>query len=188
MRIIAGKFRGRILKSFPGRKVRPTSDRLRETLFNILQSDIHSGASVWDAFAGTGALGLEALSRGADRVVFTEQDRTAFARLKENIRLLGVTGQVEPFCADALVWITQASRSFDLIFLDPPYDWQSYLELGRAIGRHGLCRPGAKVVLEHDRRSAPAAEMLDAYQPYRQVRQGDSILSFLEGEAFAPTA
>jgi 16S rRNA (guanine(966)-N(2))-methyltransferase RsmD len=183
MRIIAGRFKGRILHSVPGRKIRPTSDRLRETLFNILQADT-AGAVVWDAFAGTGALGLEALSRGARFVVFTEQSRQAFELLKKNIGLLGVAAESELVHTDAIHWARQSSRQFDLIFLDPPYDFQQYGDLARAVGAAGVCHEGTKVVLEHCKKSATVAELVKLVHPYRRVRQGDSVLSFFRGEEF----
>lgn len=183
MRIIAGKFKGRILHSFSGRSVRPTSDRLRETLFDILQDDVE-GSLVWDAFAGTGALGLEALSRGAKWVVFTEKSRQALRLLQKNIRLLGVSGSVRLVQGDAVSWASRLGYCFDLVFLDPPYDFHSYLDLALAIGTHRVCRPQGKIILEHHKNSSHVARLLKSFKSARQVRQGESVLSFFFGEEF----
>ncbi len=183
MRIIAGKFKGRTLHSVRGRNVRPTSDRLRESLFNILQKDV-AGATVWDAFAGTGALGLEALSRGAGFVVFTERSKQALNLLHKNIDLLGVAAESELIGADALQWVRTSRHRFDLVFLDPPYNFRQYLELARAISTANVCNPEGRVVLEHHKKPLGVEELLEVFRSYRQVRQGDSVLSFFGGQEF----
>ena len=183
MRIIAGRFKGRVLHSFKGRNIRPTSDRLRETLFNILQKEL-SGASVWDAFAGTGALGLEALSRGAGFVLFTERSRQAVKLLLKNVNLLGITGETEVIHADAIDWVATTGHRFDIIFLDPPYDFRSYVDLARAIGAARVCNPAGTVVLEHYKVSSGVEKLVETCRPYRQVHQGDSVLSFFSEEEF----
>ena len=187
MRIIAGRFKGRVLRSFPGAAIRPTSDRLRETLFNILQTDL-SGALVWDAFAGSGALGLEALSRHAAHVVFTERDSGALKLLRKNVALFGLDRQCEIIRGDALSWGDRSERSFDLIFLDPPYNFERYGDLIRMIGTRGLCRPQGCVIVEHSKRSAGFATLREWLPPDRQVRQGDSVLSFFLGESLLAAA
>ena len=130
MRIVAGTSRGRRLVVPDGTDVRPTSDRVRESVFNALYSldDAVDGATVLDLFAGTGALGLEALSRGAAHVTFVENDRGAATALKANIESLGFAAQSAVVRADARRW--QPGHGFDLAFLDPPYDfaeWDSLL-------------------------------------------------------------
>lgn len=183
MRIIAGKFRGRTLHSFGGRNVRPTSDRLRESLFNILQKDV-AGATVWDAFAGTGALGLEAVSRGARFVVFTERNRQAVNLLRKNIDLLGAAAESELIHTDALQWVRTSTHRFDLLFLDPPYNFRQYLELARAISAAQVCSLEGRVILEHHKKPSGVEELLEVFRPYRQLRQGDSVLSFFSGQEF----
>ena len=118
MRVIAGEFRSRRLKSIPGDATRPTPDRLRETLFNILAPQIE-GAAFLDAYAGTGAVGIEALSRGAARAIFIEQNRAAAAVIRENLKALGIESraQVLQGKVSALLKKVQA----DIVFLDPPY-------------------------------------------------------------------
>ena len=121
MRIIAGKFRGRVLAEFKGNDVRPTSDRAKEALFNILSTKV-IGARVLDLFAGSGSLGLESLSRGAKEVVFNDYSKDSIAILKKNLTALKITAEeskVKNF--DYSVCLGQAIGQFDLIFIDPPY-------------------------------------------------------------------
>ncbi|WP_321394372.1 16S rRNA (guanine(966)-N(2))-methyltransferase RsmD [Emcibacter sp.] len=123
MRLIAGKYRGRRLNTPPSSHIRPTTDRMRETLFNLLQNSIgldFEGLHVLDAFAGTGALGLEALSRGAERVIFADSDKRSLALVRENIRLLKAEEQCRCLGIDALR-LPAPDVPFGLVFLDPPY-------------------------------------------------------------------
>ncbi len=150
LRIVAGKWRSRLLEIVDEPLLRPTSERIRETLFNWLAPDIH-GTACLDAFAGTGALGLEALSRGAKSVVFIENSRKAAAVLLKNIESLGeVQAQVCPF--DAMTYLgNQATHRFDIVFLDPPFAADLYDELCRLLDeRDWLARP-AKIYLEQPR-------------------------------------
>ena len=131
MRIVAGTSRGRRLVVPDGTEVRPTSDRVRESVFNALYSldDAVEGAAVLDLFAGTGALGLEALSRGATHVTFIENNREAATALATNIDTLGYSSQCTVIRTDARRWLSSAPH-FDLAFLDPPYEfaeWESLL-------------------------------------------------------------
>src|SRR5687767_4073898 len=121
MRIIAGALKGRRLKTPRWDGLRPTSDKLRETLFNILAPRIE-GARVLDGYAGTGALGIEALSRGAAHVTFVERDRRAVALIAENLRTCGVEADYTIEHEDVAAALHGAARAFDLILLDPPYD------------------------------------------------------------------
>jgi len=156
MRVIAGTLGGRRLKAPRGRLTRPTSDRVREGLFATL-GDVH-GASVLDLFAGTGALGIEALSRGASRTVFIERDGAAVRVLRENLRALGIEpGEAEVRRRDALEALRSArtrKETYDLVFIDPPYsqarDWGREL----ATVLPSLLEPAARVVVEHARRAA----------------------------------
>ena len=124
MRIVGGRFRGRPLRSPTSQATRPTADRLRETLFNVLAhayGDPVSGGRVIDLFAGTGALGLEALSRGAAQALFVEQDAEARALIRDNVEALGVAGLCRIFRRDATKLGDVQAAPFDLAFLDPPY-------------------------------------------------------------------
>ena len=179
MRVIAGSLKGRRLKTPDWDGLRPTSDKLRETLFNILAPRI-AGARVLDAFAGTGALGIEALSRGAVAVTFIEQDRRAQALIQANLAQCGidsgynlVRGTVER-ASTALQ--TSALESFDIVLLDPPYAMPGHTALMKI---DALVAPGGLVVLEHARRAA-APEQAGRLVRVRQVTSGDSMLSFYE--------
>ena len=177
MRIIAGSCKGRILRAPSWDGLRPTSDRLRETLFNILTPRVH-GARVLDVFAGTGAIGLEALSRGADRAVFVDHDARAAKLVAANAARCGVS--------DRCVIIRQAAREafrhslqgpFDIVVLDPPYALTGVEEL--LIDARVLVRSSGVLVLEHAwRREAPT---VSGQKAFRTVRAGDSALSFYEG-------
>jgi 16S rRNA (guanine966-N2)-methyltransferase len=119
VRIIGGRFRRRLLRFAPAPGLRPTPDRVRETLFNWLGQEL-SGARTLDLYAGTGALSLEALSRGAELAVAVERNAKFVRTLNDNARDLGATG-LEIHCADALTYLARESRRFDVIFLDPPF-------------------------------------------------------------------
>ena len=119
MRVIAGKHRGRVLKEFKGREIRPTSDRAKEALFNILQFDI-AGCAFLDLYSGTGGIGIEAISRGAEKVVFVDNSEESIKLLKENLKYL--KEEAEVVRSDAAAYIACSRTKFDFIFLDPPYE------------------------------------------------------------------
>ncbi len=165
MRVIAGKFRGRKLKSPSGLKTRPTADRVREALFSIL-GGIVPGSRVLDLFAGTGALGLEALSRGAERAVFVENHVPAAAVIRENIATLGLRERSEVIVADyrdALRRLGERGESCDLVLADPPYQDTgkdgpyrgeiilSLIEASATLRKNGL------VVIQHPHQGESAA-------------------------------
>lgn len=173
MRVIGGEFRSRKLKSLPGAETRPTPDRLRETLFNILQTRIH-GAIFMDAYAGTGAVGIEALSRGARRAIFVDNSRHAAALIRENLANLGLADRAEVFCGKSHLVLERIPA--DIVFLDPPYELTSEYE--RAFRALAEKRP-ALAIAQHSRR----AELANEYGPLlktREVLQGDNLLSFYE--------
>ena len=120
MRVITGTARGRRLKELAGMETRPTTDRVKEGLFNIIQFDIE-GRRVLDLFAGTGQLGIEALSRGAAFATFVDQRRDAAALVRENLELTGLADRGRVICGDSLSFLAACRERFDLIFLDPPY-------------------------------------------------------------------
>jgi 16S rRNA (guanine966-N2)-methyltransferase len=173
MRIVAGEYRGRRLKAPSWDGLRPTSDKLRETLFNILAPRIE-GARVLDAYAGTGAVGLEALSRGAAHVNFLEQDRRALALIEENARLCGAQGRYTIDSGDAAAWLRRATATFDLIFMDPPYDEPPAGSVLESAGRR--LNTGGLLVLERASRREPAEPA--ALARVRDVKSGDSVLTF----------
>jgi len=179
MRIIAGEFRSRKLKSLPGAATRPTPDRLRETLFDILQTRIE-GATFADAYAGTGAVGIEALSRGARHAWLLERARPALELIRENIAALGLESRATVLAGPVLQ--TLSRQSADIVFLDPPYDqereYRSALELLGAA-------PPALVIMQHPVR-LELPESAGALTRTRIVRQGDNALSFYVGQASRP--
>jgi 16S rRNA (guanine(966)-N(2))-methyltransferase RsmD len=172
MRVVAGTYGGRKLIAPPGSETRPTSDRVREALFSVLGTTVH-GARVLDLFAGSGALGIEALSRGARSAVFVDQSRQAIQAVKANLEALGIEADVRPVAARAALR-TASSRceAYDLVFLDPPY--RHAAELGRELseGLAAVLAPGARVVTESDRRAPLQLDLPLA----DERRYGDTII------------
>jgi 16S rRNA (guanine(966)-N(2))-methyltransferase RsmD len=177
MRVIAGTLKGRRLKPPTWEGLRPTSDRLRETLFNILAPRI-DGARVIDGYAGTGAVGIEALSRGAAHVLFVEQDRRAQALIRANLAACGVEQgyTIEGGEMVAALRRMPAGAGADLILLDPPYDIDNTRDLLEAASGH--LAPGGLLVLERATRRNP--EVPASLVRLRDVKSGDSTLTFLE--------
>jgi len=171
MRVIAGEFRSRRLKSIPGLATRPTPDRLRETLFDILGPRIE-GAIFLDAYAGTGAVGIEALSRGARHVFFLERSRGAIEVIRENLVSLGLEPRSTVVTGPVL--LTLGRDPADIFFLDPPYDLErEYTAVLEALSE---IRP-ALAVIQHSVRRA-LADAHGALRRTRVLKQGDNALSF----------
>ena len=173
MRIVAGSARGRKLFSLEGMDVRPTTDKVKESLFNIIQFEV-PGARVLDLFAGTGQLGLEALSRGAREAVFVDASKKSLATVKKNVALCGFSARAKLVGGDAMAYLARAEGPFDLVFLDPPY-------------HHGLCAEAfgllppvlaedAAVICETQADEA-LPERFGAYSLARQYRYSAILLS-----------
>jgi 16S rRNA (guanine966-N2)-methyltransferase len=175
MRVIAGRFGGRRLSAPRGRTTRPTSDRVREALFSMLGE--LDGIVALDLFAGTGALGIEALSRGAERVVFMERDASAVAALRANLAALGLSeSEAMVRVGDALGSLRAArarGETYDLVFVDPPYKYVGELKSGLSALLPALLSREARVVVESDRR-APAELAL---QTITRRRYGDTTIT-----------
>ncbi len=175
MRVIGGEFRSRRLKAPHGDTVRPTPDRLREALFNILAPRIE-GTVFLDAYAGSGSVGIEALSRGARRAIFLEKSRPALRALEENIEMLDIGPRCEVHPGNAAPVITKFEA--DIVFLDPPYPREREYELClAALGE----QPRPLVIVQHA--SKFTHHLRDAYGKLKRVRilsQGDNSLSFYE--------
>jgi 16S rRNA (guanine(966)-N(2))-methyltransferase RsmD len=181
MRIIAGLYRSRTLAAPAGLATRPTSDRLRETLFNVLAPRIE-GAAFLDLYAGSGAVGIEALSRGAARVEFVERAPAALSMLSANLAKLGVTAgfRIHNRSVGGFLRLLKAGMGFDVVFLDPPYDaGREYAATLGALGGDsvGVLASGALVIAEH-RRKERLEERYGALERTRLLEQGDAALSF----------
>lgn len=176
MRIIAGSFKGRRLTAPTGIAIRPTSDGLRETLFNVI-GDVIEGARVLDVCAGTGAVGLEALSRGADHATFVERDAHALRALEGNIRLCGAEEACAIIRDDFSGFGRRATQlgRFDLVFLDPPYAIETVDEFVALAA--GFVAPAGQLVFEHSRRRASPDRAANLGRS-RVLTAGDSALSF----------
>ncbi len=176
MRIIAGEFRSRRLKTVPGLEVRPTPDRLRESLFSVLMPRL-AGAVFLDAYAGSGAVGLEALSRGAGRVILMERSAQALAVIRDNVESLGVRQNVTVLRGAAVALIPK--HPCDIAFVDPPYEKTQEYEDALVALSETAC---PLVIAQH----ASRFEMAEAYADLlkaRVLKQGDNTLSFFERRA-----
>lgn len=178
MRIISGTAKGRGLKAPAGLATRPTSDRARETIFNVL-GQWCDDEDVLDLYAGLGSLGLEALSRGARHATFVESSKHAMAALEGNVRHLKMAGQsssmllsVERACSRFL----KEGRSFSLVFSDPPYELKAGKQVLEALSR-GVLSPGGRAIIEHDRREV-LPEAVDGVVRTDERRFGDTLVSF----------
>ncbi len=195
MRIVAGQFRSRTLQAPAGLATRPTSDRLRETLFNVLAPRIE-GAAFLDLYAGSGAVGIEALSRGAASVEFVERDPAALAVLRANLAGLGLTERFRIHAGGVGGWLRKlgsggssgSALRFDLVFLDPPWveagEYAGTLGLlggGQTPSGRGLLAPGALVIAEH-RKKERLEDRYGALERTRLLKQGDAALSFYAAE------
>jgi 16S rRNA (guanine966-N2)-methyltransferase len=175
MRVIAGIYGGRLLRAPRGTGTRPTSDRVREAVFSMLGP--LDGLSVLDLFAGSGALGIEALSRGAERATFVERDPGALACLKANLDALGIAAEVRR--RDALAFLRDAraaSRPYDLVLVDPPYRLAAGLGAALSEGLPAVLASGGRVVTESDRRAPLDIESLEQRV---ERRYGDTLIRIL---------
>ncbi|MGC1485518.1 MAG: 16S rRNA (guanine(966)-N(2))-methyltransferase RsmD [Candidatus Acidiferrum sp.] len=184
MRIIAGKYRSRILKSLKGLALRPTSDRLRETLFNVLGPGV-VGSRFLDVFAGTGAVGIEALSRGAAEAIFIENHAPAAKLIRQNLDSLQITTGYTILAADALTALQKlaarhspSTPGFDFIFVDPPYaNHAEYERILEFLASANFLAPDALVIFEHHHKFS-LAESSGRFTRARVLKQGDAALTF----------
>ncbi len=177
MRIIGGKYRSRVLAEFKGEDVRPTSDRAREALFNILALKLY-GARVLDLFTGSGALGLESLSRGAREVVFNDCAKDSIAILKKNLTALQifVNGEeAKVYNLDYLTCLDRVNGQFDIIFLDPPYRFDYGEKALEKIAQKGLLSENGIAMYERDR---PFEGSIAGLEKYDERKYGKAYLTF----------
>ena len=171
MRVIAGEFRSRRIESIPGLETRPTTDRMRETLFSILMPRMEDAVFV-DAYAGTGAVGIEAISRGAKHAIFIEKEKRAIQTIEANLKSLKATSRARVIRGAAHIYL--AGLAADIVFLDPPYDQErEYATTMEVLGRH----PKPLVIVQHSVRFTLADEY-GVLRKTRVLKQGDNALSF----------
>jgi 16S rRNA (guanine(966)-N(2))-methyltransferase RsmD len=182
MRVIGGEYRSRVLQAPRGEATRPTSDRLRETLFNVLGPSVE-GARFMDLYAGSGAVGIEAISRGAEFVWFAESARPAVRAIRDNLSALKIAGGFaleDRSVAKLLNSLVEKQRAAEIVFLDPPYeDAEEYEETLKFLARNhaALLGDGAVVVAEHAKKKGLEARY-SVLERYRVLEQGDAALSF----------
>jgi 16S rRNA (guanine966-N2)-methyltransferase len=188
MRVIGGHDRGRRLRAPRGPRTRPTADRVRETLFDVLGPAV-GGARVLDLFAGTGAVGIEALSRGAARVVLVERDQSALRALRANLANIGASRATARVVAGDVLHLLPGlgveEGPFDFVFVDPPYATTLAARTLEALAAARICRDGSEVVVQHSTRTPlPSVPGLVAHR--RPRRFGDTALTFLRAGEYTP--
>jgi len=156
LKIIAGEYRGRVLKTPEGKQVRPSSGLLRGVIFNVL-GDLVAGKKVLDIYAGSGALGIEALSRGADEVTLVEADRATAGLIRLNLEMLKIQNMARVVIHDALEFMAASGGHYDIVLADPPYLANVSSQILDVVSKHGLLAPGGILVIQHHR-----AEKIDA--------------------------
>ena len=177
IRVAGGLFKGRTLKTLPGMETRPTTGRVREAIFSILQHDLDQ-AAILDIFSGSGALAIEALSRGAASAVLIEQNSKAAAIIKSNLKTVGATARlIVKGYQSALAMLDSEGQTFDLIFADPPYALISPDELVEELSKYSLVKSGAMLIMEHAGTVIPADNRM-----IKTRRFGDSAISIFRYE------
>lgn len=178
MRVIAGSQKGRILKSVPGKGTRPTTDKVKEALFNMI-GPYFSGGTGLDLFAGSGALGIEGLSRGLDTVVFCDVSREALTTIKENLERCDFTGRAEVFRIDwkkALQQMAGRQEKFSVIWLDPPYEHHVYIQVLEKIAQARLIAPDGVIVCEHST-TFSLPEQIETFTRWKYAEYGTIAIS-----------
>jgi 16S rRNA (guanine(966)-N(2))-methyltransferase RsmD len=184
MRIAAGLAKGRLLKSPKGRKIRPTSEKVKSAFFNIISDDINN-ASFLDLFSGTGNVGIEALSRGARRTVFAEKDGYSVQLLRENILLTGMQEFATVLPCDvhrALKILGGKKEQFNIIYIDPPYKYQGIAEILHLLFKENLVENGGIIAVERDSHAEERETWLEnaPFQPWQRKIYGDTLLVLLK--------
>jgi 16S rRNA (guanine966-N2)-methyltransferase len=179
MRIIAGQYKGRKLIDIKGKKIRPTSDRIREALFSILSQKLNN-AVVLDLFAGTGALGLEALSRGAAKSIFVDKSKYAITIINKNIELLNIENKADTVLMDACIIQKQKTifnQKFDLIFMDPPYDKDFIVKMFKNVNLSDMVKDESILIAEHSIRDNDFDDIL-GFGLFDRRTYGRTMISF----------
>lgn len=178
MRVIAGTAKGRPLKAVPGLNTRPTTDKVKEAVFSMIGPFFPGGVAL-DLFAGTGGLGIEALSRGIDRAVFVDRDKASVDTVRDNVRASGFTERAEIYrneATRALKALAKRSQRLDLVFLDPPYRMKIVADLLADLVRLDLLNPGATIMVEQDA-GDEAAEPPEGLALKRRAEYGDTAIT-----------
>lgn len=180
MRVITGRYKGRIIKTTKDLSIRPATDRVKQTLFNVLinRLELH-GAKGLDLFAGSGSLGIEALSRGAEHVTFVDVSEKAINCLEQNVRILGCESQVEILQMDGMNYLSRSTASFDIIFADPPYKLQQTMEIPELVFRQKLLKPHGYLLVEHS--TDLRFETTALYQVALEKKFGRTMVTFFHG-------
>lgn len=178
MRIISGKYRGLKLCGFEGRDIRPTADRIKESLFNILKDSVVCSAAL-DLFCGSGALGLECLSRGAEFVCFNDNSPASIAVLTQNLKKIPSENNYAVSRLDYAAFLKNTDRKFDIIFIDPPYASEAGIDALKIIGENALLKSGGVAVYERDRKFVGEIKGLKAVD---ERKYGITYLTFFKGE------
>ena len=181
MRIIAGKYKGRRLRTVADMSVRPATGRVKGSIFNILQNRVHWGeAEVLDLFAGSGSLGLEALSRGAVRAVFVEDAKRPLAHLRENIASMGAESESEVVAGDAFDYLLRPRAKFEVVFADPPYELEMLRRLPTLIFQSGVVAPGGYLIIEHPQRLTFEPSTL--WEAVVEREYGRTVVTFFQAQ------
>jgi 16S rRNA (guanine(966)-N(2))-methyltransferase RsmD len=180
MRIIAGKYRSRLIRIPRNAEVRPTKDRIREALFDIIKGEV-GGAEVLDLFAGSGALGIEAISRGAKSAIFVDDKRECIKTIEENLKALGIPDDnfniIKMDYVKAIDNLVNDGKKFDIIFLDPPYYGEAAKKCLIKLSERDILKPLCVIIAEHHKRDILPKEM-GSITSYRSVCYGDICLTF----------
>jgi 16S rRNA (guanine(966)-N(2))-methyltransferase RsmD len=180
MRVITGRYKGRIIKTTEDLSVRPATDRVKQALFNVLinRMELH-GTRVLDLFAGSGSLGIESLSRSAEHVTFVDISEKAIDCMEQNVRILGCESQVEILQMDGMNYLTRSNASFDIIFADPPYKFKQTREIPEIVFRRKLMKPRGYLVVEHA--TDVRFETTALYHVALEKKFGRTIVTFFYG-------
>lgn len=184
MRVITGTAKGRRLKSLKGMETRPTMDRTKESLFNIINEWI-PGCRFLDLYAGTGAIGIEAISRGAERAVFIEKNPRAVKIISDNLELTSLSGSAEVFCTDAdnaVAVLAKRNQQFDIIYMDPPYGRGLVQKSMDRVCRNMILKSEGVIITESSKADL-LPEMISCFRMFRQQKYGDTMLSFYRMES-----
>lgn len=175
MRVISGTAGGRRLKTLDGNATRPTTDKVKEALFSIIQNYIPS-ATVLDLFAGSGSLGIEAVSRGAEKAVLVDKSRAALSVIRQNVSALSFEGSTEVFGMDALSFIENTDKLFDIIFIDPPYSAGLYSKVFEGILKHNVLKKGGILCIEYN--NTVSFDLPKEYEVFKTRQYGSIFLMF----------